>query len=351
MDRKRRWAMKAAGVSAAAWALGGCASGVGQLSPRTKEMMARGEKPKVYVHSTTMKRLEGAKEWDAIWMGIDTLVFHYNQVMRCDVTPETAVALKRAGFEVVNTPDGADYDVAVEVLACASCVRPDDPQSEDYSSLSCMYMQAVKPWDRKPLLLDLKDFLTEVKFKKPEVRDYYSRMMDLLERNDEEGRKMYWQSDLSNPKNYHFYSKRGWWKGVVRTSAAYLNGGKSLLFPHKYDDISDEEKAFISRWSEGAVGDGVLESIAGPLGFVNVGSTLSSLGHGTAGGVAAGLGALLLFSKPLSPEAAYRTTVTNLRTGQSRSADDTFFMAPTHDFDDGVDRIADSIADHGLMAV
>ena len=173
------------GASVAAWALGGCAGGVGQLSPATKKKMARGEKPKAYVHSTTMKRLEGAKEWDAIWMGIDPLVFHYGQVMRCDVTPETAVALKRAGFEVVNSPEGADYDVAVEVAACVQGVVPDDPNSEDYSSAnSYMYMQAVKPWERKPLLLDLKEFVSKVNFKNPEARKYYARMMDLLERND-----------------------------------------------------------------------------------------------------------------------------------------------------------------------
>ena len=75
------------------------------------------------------------------------------------------------------------------------------------------------------------------------------------------------------------------------------------------------------------------------------------MGHGTAGGVAAGLGALLLFSKPSPPESAFRVTVTNLRTGRSRSADETFYTTPTHDFDDGVEFVEDAISEHDLLAV
>jgi len=304
--------------------LSGCG---GTSALKTPEKAGKDEKIKIYVVSHTPEKFKNMETYQAIWNGIAPLVIKYNQIMQCDMTPETVLTLQDMGLEIVNDPAVADYrlDTAVEACGIHTHIR------ENGRSLAELYNQRTEvPLKEKPLYRDLKHWVES-----GEAPATYADILKLFDTRPDMAMRHFHM--MASRRALYAMSDEGNWGMVYFDGANYqIAKTKGYLYPHKYRGVSDEQKAFLEKWMKAVYKDKDVYygsyDVGGPVGFVNVGRTLSNSGHEGAGAAMAALGvAQVLFGKSI-PTSAMSFRLTRLSDNKTVRHDDDFLLYYHYDF-------------------
>jgi len=216
----------------------GCGGGAGANPQPNPIATAQGKKPTIFIQSRTYEKFHNMSKERAIWNGLSPALLKNDQYMRCDMTAEAIVSLTNFGFEVVHSPENADYTFDTTLSSCTFMLR-------NHNGFDGNRMEL--PLKERALYKDFTKWVNEED--KDDLPKSAKKIHELISKNDYLGFKMFY--DEKYLLNYGYdMSNIEKWKAAATFDSELLKVKDLIICPSKYADISEKDLKILKAYDK-----------------------------------------------------------------------------------------------------